>query len=652
MSKENFNPNDVVSRALLLMKYDTKNTLTENVEKVNGLINEQDAEYNWQLPNGKIVKGSDLKPGKIPKGAKKVNSTKLPNMGDNNPAPSPYQSPDPLKMAQQQNAGGGNAAGGKAAADAASDTNVTNTNTVTNNYPPGTTPPGGPTTQAGMDAAAVKGINNWKTFGSFVSSPGGVGIIVALSYWIYTVTRHAGNEEKLRDSVKACNVVIGKGKRAQLQQEGVLKDSQRNTAAKLFYQGIQNKGGIGGYFGQGWGTNTDSIDKATKLIKNGNMADLCIIMARYNTLTDGTDFASDMAGDLDEGDLSEITSTIQDMIDPYAGGGVKIQPEDSLNKAFYKEEFPCVYQTKDTYVMGPKADPDGYTYIVIKGAKRQKSDGSYYNRLYRLYADGARLQLADPTNPKPTNATFACDGATPTAVVSGGGGLEESLYETYLRKTRINEVFDDRAVKVADVDTTQEDLEGWEEGKKVAAWPVWLKKYPCLKLKFPTGKPLTDNMSYTYFINLNPKNNKNYRFYSDGEIWDADGAKFIGKRWSCSLRGDTVLVESRKNIMEQIPFDIEGETDLVPSGSTTTSGNAPNPNSTKMKPCLDFPITQGCYGRVIGEIQSALGINIDAKFGPETLKALKKYGVTDGILTKSIYDEILNKFKQNNNKHQ
>lgn len=30
MKENNFNPNDVVSRALLLMKYDSKQTLSEN----------------------------------------------------------------------------------------------------------------------------------------------------------------------------------------------------------------------------------------------------------------------------------------------------------------------------------------------------------------------------------------------------------------------------------------------------------------------------------------------------------------------------------------------------------------------------------------------------------------------------------------------
>ena len=653
MSKENFNPNDVVSRALLLMKYNTKNTLTENIESVNGLLNEKDYDNTQigfnknnfdpidgtpknaspsiinQISNNNMANANSGGSGGTTTKPKKPKTPKTPKV-KSSPIETEKiaQEVDPLALAQQQSQ------------KQAQDINITQTQ---NNGGGG---PQAPVTPGGKSAQAIKLIDSWKSFGGFMLSPVGVGIIGALGYWIYTVTRNAGNEQKLRDSSKACKVVINKGQRAALQKDGALKDSERNTAAKLFFQGVKNKGGFGGYFGQGWGTNMDSINKAIKLIKNGNIADLCIVMARYETLTDGTDFANDMAGDLDEGDLSEITSTIQDMIDPFAGGGVKIQPEDSYNIAYYKENYPCVFQTKDTFVEGPKLDPDGYTYIVIKGAPRKKSSsGQPYNRKYRLYADGDRIDLADPTNPKPTNATFTCDGTKPTAVLSEG---KESLYETYLRKTRVNEVFDDRGIKVVNVATTQEDLEGWDEGKKVAEWPIWLQKYPCLKQKFPTGKALTDNMSYTYFINLNPKNNKNYRFYSDGEIWDAEGTKFIGKKWSCSLRGDTVLVESRKNIMEQIPFDIEGETDITPVVDPNVDPNKKpvvDPNKVTMKPCLDFPITQGCYGRVIGEIQSALGIHIDAKFGPDTFKALVKYGAPNGVLTKEIYDKIMAEFK-------
>ena len=221
------------------------------------------------------------------------------------------------------------------------------------------------------------------------------------------------------------------------------------------------------------------------------------------------------------------------------------------------------------------------------------------------------------------------------------GYLSQFIYELKRKKKLLGELHDFPEGTMA-IGRLDEDSEGWEDGKKVAAWPVWLKKYPCLRTKFPSSSALTDNMGYTYFINLNELNKKNYRFYSDGEIWDAEGAKFIGKKWSCSLRGDTVLVESRRNMMEQIDFPIAGETDIKPSASTSTSTTTIIKN---LPECGSFPIKKGCKGYKIGEIQSALGIKIDRVFGPETEKALKDNGSTDGSLTQELYDKIMADFK-------
>ena len=52
MKENNFNPNDVVSRALLLMKYDTKNTLTENQTKVNKRILKEQSDVSGNIATG------------------------------------------------------------------------------------------------------------------------------------------------------------------------------------------------------------------------------------------------------------------------------------------------------------------------------------------------------------------------------------------------------------------------------------------------------------------------------------------------------------------------------------------------------------------------------------------------------------------------
>jgi hypothetical protein len=94
-------------------------------------------------------------------------------------------------------------------------------------------------------------------------------------------------------------------------------------------------------------------------------------------------------------------------------------------------------------------------------------------------------------------------------------------------------------------------------------------------------------------------------------------------------------------MMEQIDFPIAGETDIKPSASTSTSTSTIK----NLPECGSFPIKQGCKGYKIGEIQSALGIKIDRIFGPETEKALKQNGSTDGSLTQELYDKIMADFK-------
>jgi len=490
-------------------------------------------------------------------------------------------------------------------------------------------------------------ITTWAQFGLYIG--GATAIIGGLSYWIYAVNRTANNEEKLRNAVKACKVTVNKGKRSYLQSEGLLKDSQRNQAALNYFQGVKNQDLDSGMFnlsfGQGLGTDEEKIRKANRLIKNGNMADLCLVMFKYQQLTGGLDFANDMAGDLSEGELAEIIAVMQNMLDPYAGGGFKVIPEDSYNIAWYKERFGCVFQTQDTWVkgLGVKKNPDGYTYIVIKGRERIKPTGSKYNILYRLYGVDGRLDIADPTNPRPTNAKLTCNGSKPVAVISGSVN-ENSILDTF-NKHLLKEVFDDSKVKSMDVKSVEDELIGWEDGKKDVPWSSWLKKYPCLKLKFPSTvgvTPKKDGSGYTYFINLNPKNKTKYRFYSDGEIWTEDGSKFIGKHWSCPSRGDSILVESHTDLEEQIPFDVDGGSEKETSPSTGGGSLKPKVKKSKYKDCPDFPFTKGCKNSKIGEIQTILNITSDNKFGPKTLEALGKIGKGPTI-TKTDYDELKNK---------
>lgn len=561
MKENNFNPNDVVSRALLLMKYDTKNTLTENINKVKPVVNESDAED--------VMRGI------------------------------------------------GGAAAGTAAAAAA----------------------GGAATVGGA-AGVPLAFSSLASFGTALANPVGIGVLVLTGVFLYAAYRNADNEGVLRKTMEACSTVSKYKKEDELMSDAALDKETHLKIATLFYQGVYHR-----TWGFMAGTDEEKIEEATKLMKNANIADICGIIYEYQ----GKDFADDLAEDLNEPDLSPIVMTFRRAASKYAGGGIKVIPEDSYNRKYYQENFPCLYQSKGTVISKVQIDPEGYTYVIIKGGvKRKKTDGTVYQRTYRFYADGGRLDIEIPKGqPKETNSTLACKGSVPVAVINDN---ETQIEESFNNRKPLNEVFNDKLVKPVETSTVEEDLEGWEDGKKIAKWEVWLKKYPCLKQYHPTASPQVDNMGYSYFINLNPKNNKKYRFYSDGEIWLEDGSKFIGKNWSCPERGGSVLVESfRKRLMEQIPFDIEGETD-VPKVEPIKPVVVPNvgPN---VKPsfteCNDFPLKKGCKGSKVGEVQACLGIKVDNKFGGETEKAISsKYNTT--TVDQSTFDKIISDCKSQN----
>lgn len=572
MSKKDFNPNEVVTRALLLMKYDSNKTLTENQDIVNKpIITESGVE---DFATGAGVMGAG--------------------------------------------ALGGAAAGGAVSALA-----------------------GG--TAAG--AGALNAITSLSAFGPALANPVGIGVVALTGAFLYAAFRNADNEGVLRKTMEACSTVDKYQKEDELMQEAALDKEAHLQIAQLFYQGVYHR-----TLGFMAGTDEEKIEKATKMMKNANVADLCGIIYEYQ----GEDFADDLAEDLNEADLAPVVTAFRRAVSKYSGGGIKVIPDNSFSRKYYQERFPCLYQSKGTVASKVKIDPEGYTYVVIKGKQRRTTSGSPYQKYYRFYADGQRITTSSMNNqPKDTNATLACVGGRPVAQIptSGGGSdveMNESLYETYLRKNNLFEVFDDTGVKVIDSPDIEDNLEGWEEGKKVAPWNIWLKKYPCLRLKFPNVTPLSDEQGYTYFINLNGLNKKKYRFYSDGEIWDENGSKFIKKHWSCPQRGGSVFVESYKKITEQIDFSIEGETNVVPTtggGSTTTDGSSIS--TTSYKDCSTFPMTKGCKSEKISEIQGCLKIKTDGKFGSETLSALQSKGYGDSI-EQTEYDTIMKDCKPAN----
>lgn len=563
MNNKKINPDEVVSRALLLMKYDSTNTLSENVQKVKKpILNEQ----------GTPVGGTGARIGRV-------------------------------------------------------------------------------LTSTGANAASQGALRQLMTpgalarIGPFMTSPMGVGIgvVAIVSTALYWAFKDSDGTKQVEQAVTACKTVAKYNKEDEMVKELSLSVNTLIKVKKMVKQGIENEGGAFDFLG-GLGTNEELIKQAMDILKKGNIADFCYLVWQYEKA--GESLATDLGEDLSDGEMADVTETLDLMVSPYAGGGLKIIPEDSYNIAWYKEKFPCVFRSPGTYstTHNVKITPEGYTYIVIFGKKRRKADGTIYQKQWRLYGDGARIMTTSGNNqPKETNATLTCGGpSTPVAVVAGQSGadseIEESIFESVLKRKVVNEVFDDSKIVVLSDAPTEESLFGWEDGKKVAPWNMWLKKYPCLKAKFPTGTPLVDEQGYTYFMNLNPRDKQKYRFYSDGEIYTGDGTKNTNKKWSCPQRGGDVIVESTRNISEQIGFD-SGLAGSSSTGGGTSSGGGSSTSGGGYKQCDTFPMTKGCKSLKIMEIQECLKIKPDGKFGDETLNALKSKGYGE-TLTQEVYDKI------------
>jgi hypothetical protein len=146
----------------------------------------------------------------------------------------------------------------------------------------------------------------------------------------------------------------------------------------------------------------------------------------------------------------------------------------------------------------------------------------------------------------------------------------------------------------------------------VATWDVWLRKFPCLRAKFPNSTPKADVDGYTYFENKQPSNNKIYRMYSDGEVW-TDAGDSTNKKWSCAPRGGKIIIESKlkKRLSEQIEIE------------PTSGGDTPSPSPAADGCPNGYQACSGTYQKCcssskIAEAQKCLGLNPDGKWGPKT----------------------------------
>ena len=84
---------------------------------------------------------------------------------------------------------------------------------------------------------------------------------------------------------------------------------------------------------------------------------------------------------------------------------------------------------------------------------------------------------------------------------------------------------------------------------------------------------------------------------------------------------------------------------ICPDGSPIPAdgkcSGKPNPEQSTWRECNDFPLTRGCRGKLVSDIQNCIGATVDGKFGPQTERKLTDAGHPTSV-TKEVYDKIIN----------
>lgn len=418
----------------------------------------------------------------------------------------------------------------------------------------------------------------WPAVKAFIASPAaaGLGVVAVVGTALYFAYREATNKDVLAKTVEACNV----GAQALGGKQKLIKDSNLSEAdhidiASKIFQGIENTDSVFAFL-QGLGTDEEMIGKAFERLSKGNVSDVCGVIFEYP----GADIVEDLAEDLNEGDLTKYVITpLKVAMSAYAGSG-KIYPENSYSTKWYRDKFSCLFKLIDTVVTDSLGiDDNGYTFIKVKGLKRNSGD----RVIYRLRGDDGVLFSEDGS--KKSNATLSCDGTKVNVIT------ESRITKNIL----VEQGIDDRNIRF--IDTTLDiDDSKWAEGKIEATWEQWLVKFPCLKKMFPNAVPKKDDQGFTYFENKQPSNKVIFRMYSDGEIWTDTGDN-TNKRWSCAPRGGKIIIESlsKKKLYEQLQIDPDtgGGTQTPTQGETQTP--TPTQGDTPPRPNKVYDLESGSY---------------------------------------------------------
>jgi len=79
---------------------------------------------------------------------------------------------------------------------------------------------------------------------------------------------------------------------------------------------------------------------------------------------------------------------------------------------------------------------------------------------------------------------------------------------------------------------------------------------------------------------------------------------------------------------------------LCPKGTKLVNGKCVGGGGSSWRECTDFPLTKGCKGKLVSDIQKCVGASIDGKFGPQTERKISEKGYSTTV-TKDVYDNII-----------
>lgn len=146
------------------------------------------------------------------------------------------------------------------------------------------------------------------------------------------------------------------------------------------------------------GTDDSLWREQATLMKKGNYDDLCNVKKEFEDAGYG-DFGSKLVEELDDEELAELMKTFSSMkYRTDKEGKLAMDKTEQKNINWFKNAFPCIFQSNGNVDQNVNKDGNNYVYILIKGTSGNQ---------YQVFADG-RVKKSDGTA---TGKKVSCQGS-------------------------------------------------------------------------------------------------------------------------------------------------------------------------------------------------------------------------------------------------